>query len=97
MPVKGLDAVRKQLKKLEEIKQVSLGELFNPVFMSSNTDFQSIGEMFERSGFKSDSMEDIAAIPDDEWDAFVSAHTRFDSWSDMRELALGQFLKKSLS
>lgn len=97
MPSKGFDAVRKKLKKLEEVKQVSFGELFNPAFMSSNTDFQSIEEMFERSGFKCDSMEDIAAIPDDEWDAFVSANTLFASWNDMRELAFGQFLKKSLS
>lgn len=97
MPVKGLDAVRKKLKKLEEIKQVSFGELFNPEFMAANTDFQNSGEMFERSGFKCESMEDIEAIPDDEWDVFVSANTRFDTWNEMRELAFGQFLKKSLA
>mgnify|MGYP003384897349 CR=1 FL=1 len=94
MPDKGLDEFR---RKLEQIKQVSLGELFNPEFMAANTDFQSVGEMFERSGFKCDSLEDVEAIPDEEWDAFVSANTRFETWSGMRELALGQFFKKSLA
>lgn len=97
MPIKGLEEVRKKLKKLEEIKQVSFAELFNPEFMAANTDFQNITEMFERSGFKHDSMEDIKAIPDEEWDSFVSANTRFSTWEEMQKVAHSQFIKKTLA
>ena len=96
MPVKGLDEARRKLKRLGEIKQVSFGELFNPEFMAANTDFQSIGEMFERSGFKHDSREDIEAIPDEEWNSFVAANTRFSSWGEMQKVAHSLFIKKTL-
>lgn len=96
MPVKGLDAVRKKLKKLTDIKQVSFGELFNPSFMASNTDFANIQEMFDQSGFKVESQEDLAAIPDDQWDDFVTARTRFASWADMQKAAFELFMKKAL-
>lgn len=96
MPINGLDAVKAKLAKLAELKQVSLGELFNPEFLAANTNFPDVQEMFDRSGFKVASIEDIEAIPEEEWESYIAANTQFSSWHEMREAALGELLRKHL-
>ena len=70
---------------------VPINELFYDEFMLRNTDFSSIDDMFAASGFKVETSDDFAAIPDDEWDAFVKARTRFESWEEMKKAAVQQW------
>ena len=88
--IEGLDEFSRELKDLERRVRdldgqhsVPLDELFPPEFMRQNTDFGSINEMFEASGFKAETEEDLSNVPDDEWNGFVAQRTRFANWDDM--------------
>lgn len=96
MAIKGVDEVKRKLKKLGEMKQVSFAELFHPDFMAGSTDFATYEEMFDQSGFKVETAEDFAAIPDDEWEVFIQARTQFESWAQMQKAAFEQHLKRVL-
>jgi len=43
--------------------------------------------MFERSGFKVESQEDFAAIPDEAWDDFICTNTSYFNWREMLQAA----------
>ena len=80
----GFDELERRLQQLAENAEamdgehsVPLTELCPPAFMARNTDFATIEEMFEASGFTVETPEDFAAIPDAEWDAFIASRTRF--------------------
>ena len=98
--IKGLDELTRLQKRVEELEgthQVPFDQAFPPDFMIEFTDFTSIDEMFEASGFKADTEKDFAAIPDDEWDAFVARTTRFASWEEMRAEAGQRWAQKKLN
>tara|TARA_R100000353_G_scaffold166904_1_gene128671 strand:+ start:1077 stop:1241 length:165 start_codon:yes stop_codon:yes gene_type:complete len=52
--------------------------------------------LFEASGFKVESKEDFESIPDDEWEAFITQNTSFDSWLEMQKAAMAAYTKKKL-
>lgn len=96
MGIKGLKEAQDKLQKLQDIKQVSLGQLLTPQFISANSEFETIDDLFQNSGFKADTAEDFAAIPDAEWDAFIAAKTSFSNWEEMQQAAFQEFLAQSL-
>ena len=75
---------------------VPLTELCPPPFMARNTDFATIEEMFEASGFTVETPEDFAAIPDAEWDAFIASRTRFSDWRSMQERAAADWISRGI-
>ena len=79
----GLDELAKKAKQLNGENRVPLSELFTPAFMRKYTDFATIDEMFEASGYQVDSVEDFKAIPDAPWDSFVQQRTKFSNWREM--------------
>jgi hypothetical protein len=52
--------------------------------------------MFEASGFKIESIEDFAAIPDVAWDEFIRAHTSVSTWEAMLGEAGGAWAARHL-
>ncbi|MDH1101125.1 hypothetical protein N5C37_08380 [Pseudomonas mosselii] len=101
MPVKinrsGLDKLMKNAKELQSTKQVSLNKLLSPAFISAHSKFRDLDELFSASGYKIDSTEDFAAIPDEEWDSFISKSTDFDNWLDMQKAAHAEFARSILN
>ena len=75
---------------------IPLTQLCPPAFMAEHTDFASIEEMFEASGFTLETSEDLAAIPDAEWDAFIASRTRFADWETMQMKAAGDRLSRGI-
>jgi hypothetical protein len=61
-----------------------------------NTDFESVESMFRASGYKIESPADLAAIPDEPWDAFVRSRTRFGSWKEMLAAATKGYVERRL-
>jgi hypothetical protein len=59
--------------------------------------FQSTDEMLAASGFKVDTAEDFAAIPDAEWDQFISQNTSFPSWEAMQGEAAQAWVARKLA
>ena len=90
MKITGLDELTKQLdrmakgaKELDGTHTVPMTELLSPGFVSSHTKFANAEEMFEASGFKIESQDDFAAIPDAEWDEFIRSISSFSDWQSM--------------
>lgn len=101
--IKGFDELSKKLEDLAEkaesihgTQEVALGELLTPGFLAKHTRFLSEDEMFEASGFKIETAEDFANIPDEEWDNFIQQNTPFASWSDMLSAAGTEWTQKKL-
>jgi hypothetical protein len=103
MKVKGLDDFSKKLddlaRKADELDgehNIPLNELLTPTFLSGHTRFSSVDEMIEASGFKVDSQEDFAAIPDAEWDEFIRSVSSFSNWQEMLSAATQEWAAKKL-
>jgi hypothetical protein len=103
MHLEGFDELQRKLQelasraeKLDGDHSVPMSELFPPDFMRRFTDFPDIDEMFEASGFRIESTEDFAKVPDDAWDTFVAERTLFASWHEMQEKAAGEWAAKKL-
>jgi hypothetical protein len=92
---KKLDDLDHNVKSLSG-QQVPIPELLTPQFLGQCSRFQSAEEMFTASGFKIDSAEDFAAIPDAEWDEFICTNTTFDSWGAMLGQAGGEWARRQL-
>lgn len=101
--MKGFDELKKKLKDLNDRAQglhgehsIPLKELFPPEFLSQHTQFESIEDMFKKSGFKVASADDFKNIPDAEWDAFIQNHTQFPSWKAMLKKASEEWTVRKL-
>ncbi|AQZ81203.1 hypothetical protein BUM88_06060 [Acinetobacter calcoaceticus] len=92
----GLKKLTENAKKLNGEQQVSLGTLFNEGFLQANTDFENIDELFEKAGFKVETEEDFAAIPQEDIDTFVRENTKFESFTDMQQHAATEYMRKQL-
>lgn len=88
--------LQRKAEQLDGQHSVPLSELFPDEFMLRNTEFGSIDELFEASGFRVDTEEDFASIPDDDLDVFITEHTRFASWEEMKNAAALQWAKRRL-
>jgi len=101
--VTGLDQFRQKLDDLKNKVQsisgersIPINELLTPDFLAACSTFSSAEEMFERSGFKVESQEDFAAIPDDAWDDFISVNTSYLNWQEMLQQAAAAWVKARL-
>lgn len=99
----GFDKLQRQLRDLERRAKnlhgenaVPFDELFNPSFMSRNTQHSTISAFLEASGFKVESQADFEAIPADEFDQFVRTNSRFSSWEEMLQEAGQEWIKGKL-
>lgn len=100
--ITGLDEAMKRLndiqKKAEAINKqsVPISEVLTPAFLQRCTPFASADEMYEASGFKIESAEDFAAVPDDEWDAFIRSVSSFADWQAMLAEAAKEWATKKI-
>ena len=102
--ITGLDEIQRKLKELGHRAEllsgthdVPMSQLLRSEFMLLNTDFESVESMFRASGYRIESQVDLAAIPDEPWDAFVRSRTRFGSWREMLAAATREYVKRRLS
>ncbi|OPB16921.1 MULTISPECIES: hypothetical protein [Pseudomonas] len=93
----GLDQLLKNAKELEGTHQVKLVDMFNPEFVSKHSKFADLDALFAASGFKIDTADDLAAVPDDEWDKFISENTDFSSWAEMQSSAGTEHVRARLN
>jgi hypothetical protein len=94
--MKSLEDLRKRARALNGEHNVPLTELLDPTFVSKHTRFATAEEMFEASGFKIESEEDFAAIPDDKWDEFIRSVSSFSNWRAMLKQAAAEWTGKKL-
>lgn len=101
--ITGLDGLQKKLKQMEDDArrlngrhEVSLSDLFPPSFMARHTRHSTIQDLFDASGFKIETKEDLAAIPDAKWDAYIRSRTSFHDWGSMQRSAVTELVRKKM-
>jgi curved DNA-binding protein CbpA len=87
----GLEEAHRTDSTKEEERTITSNDLFSPDFMKSYTDFDSIDDLFDASGYTIKTNEDIEAVPQEQWDAFIYKHTKFTSWHQMKEFAFDEY------
>jgi hypothetical protein len=90
------DDLSRRAGNLDGEHNVPVAEVLTPAFLSKCSRFQSVGELFEASGFNVKSQEDFAAIPDDKWDDFIKKNTTYSSWQEMLNAAGAEWVKNQL-
>ena len=90
---KELQRLQKNVKKASETREVSFDKLFTASFMRQNT---SVSSFEKAGGYRVNSKEDFAAIPEDEFDKYVKANSKFNSWQEMFHSASQAYLAKKL-
>lgn len=100
MPIKmnlsGLKRLEQNLKQLDGTHQVPFSEIMSPSFISSNSKFANFDEFARGAGYKVETAEDLRAIPDEPWDAYVRSETPFESWAEMLKAGIVAHAKRSL-
>lgn len=94
--LRKLGDLKRQAEAWDGEHNVPIEELCDDEFMLRNTEFPSIPDMFEASGFKIESAEDFAAVPEEQWNDFVANRTRFATWGDMLSAAGREWTKRKL-
>jgi hypothetical protein len=106
--VKGLKEVEDKLKnmadkakELEGTRKVSFNELFDKDFMTQYTDHDNFDDFVIQSKLVPDGTtmlteEIFKAIPDKDFDEYISKTTKFDSWEHMKQVAVEEYYKKQL-
>jgi hypothetical protein len=93
----NLDKLQKNIKNLAKTTSVTLPELMNETFIASCSKFSSVNDLFEASGFKLETKEDFAAVPEDEWDDFIQSNTSYENWQEMQKAAHSHYLRASIN
>jgi hypothetical protein len=103
MKISGLDEFQRSLGNLSAKAQalsgdhnVPLKELLSDSFVRSHSQFNSLEDLFEASGFSVNSQEDFEKIPDAEWDTFIRGNSDFPDWKSMLGSAGTEWMKTQL-
>ncbi|ELY3912039.1 TPA: hypothetical protein ACSE23_002909 [Acinetobacter baumannii] len=94
--LKGLKQLTKNAEKLKQKGSASFTEIVNPDFISSNTDYSDIFDLFKHAGFEIETVEQIENIPEEDLDNFISENTRFESFVDLQKKAASEYMRKQL-
>ena len=94
--IRRLADLERKAAELAGARSIRISELFPASFMIEHTNFGTIQEMLDASGFPASTTEEFAAIPDDEWDVFVSSRTKFPSWQAMLEAGTAHWVSSKL-
>lgn len=94
--LRKLRDLQRKAEQLDGEHSVPLAELFNDEFMLRNTEFPSVKSMLEGSGYKIESNEELANIPEEDWDTFIRSCTRFASWDEMKNAAAQEWVGRTL-
>ncbi|WP_312216991.1 hypothetical protein [Pantoea vagans] len=91
-----IDQLKKNLEAVSGPQEIPFSELFNNQFLSECSSFTSLEDMFHKSGFSVETKEDFAAIPDQEWEDFITQNTSYSSWREMQVDAGRKHISKML-
>ncbi|MCB9497434.1 MAG: hypothetical protein H6686_11165 [Fibrobacteria bacterium] len=101
--ITGLDGLQKRLKQMADGAQrlngrheVSLGDLFPSSFMARHTRHATIQDLFDASGFKIETMEDLEGVPHAQWDAHIRSTTIFPDWETMQRIAGAELVRRRM-
>jgi len=94
--IRKLSDLERKAAELDGEHSVPISDLFPDSFMAAHTDFTTIQDMLDASGFPASTPEEFSAIPDDQWDTFVASRTKFASWHAMLEAGTAEWVSHKL-
>ncbi len=104
LKIEGFDELQNKLQdlankagELDGEHSIPIAELLSDDFISENTKFSTIDELFEASGFEVGTQEDFVNIPDLEWDEHIRTHSSFENWQEMLNAASQEWVVSKLS
>jgi hypothetical protein len=101
--IQGLDELQNKISKLARKTEgldgqhnVPVSELLTDSFIFRHTSFLSADEMFKASGFQIETQEDLAGIPENDWDIFIRSVSDFGGWQSMLGAAGEEWVQRKL-
>ena len=95
MPVKldisGLEKLKEKMQGLSGTHSIPLSELLPDEFMTRNTEFPNLQVMADAGG-----VNEPSDITSEAFSQFVSAHSRFSSYTEMLRAGYGEYAKRKL-
>lgn len=91
-----MDNLERNAKELVDNRSVPLEEVFTEGFMTAHTRFGSIDDFLEAGGFVIETDADFEAIPREALDPYVHEATSFDSFQQMLDKAVGEYIMRRL-
>jgi|APHM01.1.fsa_nt_gi hypothetical protein len=90
------EAMADNVEKLQGENEVAFAELFTEQFMRQYTDVRSFEQYLENSQWEVESQSEFEAIPEDDFDEYVTDHSDFDSWKEMLETAGTEWIARQI-
>ena len=94
--IEQVTSLKKKLNEIEGKHTYTFKELFNDEFVQAHTKHLNISSFLEDSGLDFSSQEAFHNINESELDQYISSHSDFDSWHDMKLTATKELLAKQL-
>ena len=79
--------------KIKGFAGLHIPDLLTESFLAKHSNVTDAQALFDKSGFEVESAEAFKAIPDDEWDQYISSVSSFDSWKEMLQSATAEYAK----
>lgn len=102
--IDGLDDLQKDLKQLErnarsigQRRSIDLYKLLSNRFLRRHTKFSSLDQLFDESPLDVKTQKDLDTLNEQELDEFIRKSTKFRSWEDILDNALGEWAEAELS
>ena len=83
-------------RELDGQHEIPLSELMPDDFVGASSSFPSLKELFAASPFEIHTLDDFKAIPDEDWDKFISTNTTFATWGEMQQAAVREWTQHNL-
>ena len=93
----GLKQIIKNAEKIDGKHRVTMDKVINDGFVSSCSKYNSFDELLTASPFDANSPEEFKAIPDKEWDTYISENTSFSTWEEMQIKAMELYVHNQLT
>ena len=94
--MKSLRDLKQNLRRMEGHHDVPMSDLLTDQFIQAHTQLSSLTALLEKSGFVINSIDDFKAIPDKEWDDYISSVSDFQNWQDMLREATRQYVIRQI-
>jgi len=93
----GHQQLLKNIAELTATTELRLVDKMPPEFVSAHSSYADLDDLFKSSGFKYETPEEFAAIPDEDWNNFIRTNTDFESWEEMQMVAHHEFIKGKMN
>lgn len=94
---KRLEKLTKNARALDGIHEITFDKLYTQKFMNEYTNFKTLNDLIEKSGFEVNSIEDLNCLSENEdFNKFISQNTQFLNFEEMHKASIAEYTKQAL-